>query len=35
VGLADTGGAVRVGLMHYNTSDEVDRLVEALRDLSR
>ncbi len=35
LGLAETGGAVRVGLMHYNTPDEVDRLVEALRDLSR
>ena len=35
LGLAETGGAVRVGLMHYNTPDEVDRLLEALRDLSR
>ena len=26
-------GAVRVGLVHYNTADEVDRLLEALRTL--
>ena len=30
LGLADSGGVVRVGLAHYNTSDEVDRF---LRDL--
>jgi selenocysteine lyase/cysteine desulfurase len=35
LGLAESGGAVRVGLMHYNTPDEVDRLVDALRDLAR
>ncbi len=35
LGLAEGGGAVRVGLMHYSTSEEVDRLVAALRDLSR
>ncbi len=35
LGLADSGGAVRVGLMHYNTPDEVDRLVAALSDLAR
>ena len=29
LGLAD-GGAVRVGIVHYNTADEVDRLLEAL-----
>jgi selenocysteine lyase/cysteine desulfurase len=26
-------GMVRVGLLHYNTADEIDRLIEALRDL--
>ena len=26
-------GAVRVGIVHYNTADEVDRLLEALTDL--
>jgi selenocysteine lyase/cysteine desulfurase len=31
LGLAD--GAVRVGLVHYNTPEEVDRLLEALREL--
>jgi cysteine desulfurase family protein (TIGR01976 family) len=31
LGLAD-GGAVRAGMVHYNTEAEVDRLVEALSD---
>lgn len=35
LGLAASGGAVRVGLMHYNTPDEVDRLLEVLVNLSR
>jgi cysteine desulfurase family protein (TIGR01976 family) len=35
LGLDDVGGVVRVGLMHYNSLDEVGRLVEALRDLVR
>jgi cysteine desulfurase family protein (TIGR01976 family) len=30
LGLADRGGVVRIGLTHYNTAAEVDRLVEAL-----
>jgi cysteine desulfurase family protein (TIGR01976 family) len=30
LGLADSGGVLRVGLVHYNTADEVDRLVAAL-----
>lgn len=30
LGLADSGGVVRIGLTHYNTADEVDRLVDAL-----
>ncbi|HET7703913.1 MAG TPA: cysteine desulfurase-like protein [Candidatus Limnocylindrales bacterium] len=30
LGLAETGGVVRVGLTHYNTAGEVDRLVGAL-----
>ncbi|MGH3318846.1 MAG: cysteine desulfurase-like protein [Streptosporangiaceae bacterium] len=34
-GLADDGGAVRVGFLHYNTADEVDRCVEALARLAR
>ena len=30
LGLLDAGGVVRIGLTHYNTAAEVDRLVEAL-----
>jgi cysteine desulfurase family protein (TIGR01976 family) len=30
LGLAETGGVVRIGLTHYNTTAEVDRLVQAL-----
>jgi cysteine desulfurase family protein (TIGR01976 family) len=33
LGLEDTGGAVRVGLVHYNTAAEVDRLLAVLRGL--
>ena len=29
-----TNGAVRAGIVHYNTEDEVDRLLEALADLT-
>lgn len=35
LGLADSGGLVRVGLCHYNTADEVDRLIDALGALAR
>jgi selenocysteine lyase/cysteine desulfurase len=35
LGLAETGGMVRVGLVHYNTAEEVERLVDALEQLSR
>lgn len=28
-------GAVRVGLLHYNTAEEVDRLIEALKEFVR
>ena len=31
LGLPD--GAVRVGIVHYNTEDEVDRLLEALGEI--
>lgn len=31
LGLASSGGVLRIGLTHYNTADEVDRLVTALR----
>jgi cysteine desulfurase family protein (TIGR01976 family) len=33
LGLEDMGGLVRVGLCHYATAAEVDRLLQALRDL--
>ncbi len=33
LGLADSGGVVRLGLAHYTTVAEVDRLLETLRDL--
>jgi len=33
LGLQD-GGAVRAGIVHYNTEDEVDRLLEGLAALA-
>ena len=30
LGLAEKGGVVRIGLTHYNTADEVDRVVAAI-----
>jgi len=33
LGLDEAGGLLRIGLVHYNTLDEVDRLVEALLEL--
>ncbi len=33
LGLAESGGMVRVGLTHYNEPEEIDRLVEALGEL--
>jgi cysteine desulfurase family protein (TIGR01976 family) len=35
LGIADSGGAVRAGFLHYTTEDEVDRLLEALNELAR
>lgn len=34
LGLEQSGGLLRVGLCHYSTADEVDRLIDALRELS-
>lgn len=34
LGLDDAGGTLRVGLVHYNTLGEIDRLVEALHELT-
>ena len=33
LGLDTEQGAVRAGIVHYNTADEVDRLLAALHDL--
>lgn len=33
LGLMESGGLVRVGLCHYNTGEEVDRFLDALRAL--
>ena len=35
LGFLETGGAVRIGFCHYHTVAEVDRVLEALRDVSR
>lgn len=34
LGLASSNGVVRVSMVHYNTRDEVDRLIEALDSLT-
>ena len=34
LGLEATGGALRIGLAHYNTAEEVDRLLTALREMT-
>lgn len=34
LGLAETGGLVRVGLCHYATADEVDRLLTVLAEIA-
>ena len=34
LGLAESGGMVRVGFVHYNEPREIDRLVDALRDIA-
>jgi cysteine desulfurase family protein (TIGR01976 family) len=33
LGLRETGGAVRASIYHYNTADEIDRLLEALQKI--
>lgn len=35
LGLQSSGGLLRIGLVHYNTAEEVERLLTALRELSR
>ena len=34
LGKADAGGVLRLGLVHYNTAEEVDRVVEAIAALA-
>ena len=34
LGVEKTGGLLRIGVVHYNTADEVDRLLARLRDLA-
>ena len=35
LGLAETGGVLRLGLVHYNTAAEVDRTLEAIERIAR
>jgi cysteine desulfurase family protein (TIGR01976 family) len=35
LGLLDSGGLVRIGMVHYNTFEEIERVVNALKDLAR
>ena len=35
LGVESTGGLVRIGIAHYNTTEDVDRLLEALEALNR
>jgi selenocysteine lyase/cysteine desulfurase len=35
LGVESSGGMLRLGLVHYNTADEVDRVLEALTKLER
>ncbi len=34
LGLLESGGLVRIGFVHYNTKEEVDRVLQALAELS-
>ena len=35
LGLAESGGVVRIGAVHYNNPAEVERLLGALREIAR
>jgi len=35
LGVEKSGGLLRIGLVHYNTAEEVDRLLAALREFAR
>jgi selenocysteine lyase/cysteine desulfurase len=34
LGLQESGGVVRIGFVHYNTAEEIERLLTALRQLA-
>jgi cysteine desulfurase family protein (TIGR01976 family) len=34
LGLAESGGVLRLGIVHYNTVEEIDRLLEALDEIA-
>jgi selenocysteine lyase/cysteine desulfurase len=34
LGLAESGGLLRIGLVHYNTAEEVDRFLESLERIA-
>ena len=33
LGLEERGGLLRIGMVHYNTPEEIDRLLQALDEL--
>jgi selenocysteine lyase/cysteine desulfurase len=35
LGVESQGGMLRIGLVHYNTAEEVDRLLAALREFAK
>jgi selenocysteine lyase/cysteine desulfurase len=35
LGVEQRGGVLRIGLVHYNTAEEVERLLAALREFAR
>ncbi len=35
LGIEDKGGLLRIGLVHYNTAEEVERLLEELKNIAR
>jgi selenocysteine lyase/cysteine desulfurase len=34
LGLEEHGGALRIGMAHYNTAEEIDRLLAALQEMT-
>lgn len=34
LGVEESGGMLRIGLVHYNTTEEIDRLLEALQEVA-